>query len=299
MRQPLLHSLSDKQIFFTTLMSFSFDKGPAISAAPYLPDICHFQGRGGKDVFPLYLDKDAKNPNITRDLLCFLTKKYKDNVTAEDLFAYVYALLGGQSYTQIFHSELETPGARIPVTKDARLFSQASGFGKKLIWLHTYAQRFKDKKQGRNNKIPKGRAKTLSAITEYPDRFSYKPAGKELHIGNGRIGPVDSKVWNYEISGLKVLQSWLGYRMQKPKGKKSSALDNIRPQKWSNEMNKNLHELIWILEATLNMEPDLENLLQNIIKSECFNTSELPEPYELQKKSPKSPKPTTEVTLIK
>lgn len=276
-------------------MSFSFDKGPAINAAPYLPDICHFQGRGGKDVFSLYLDKDAKKPNITHGLLDFLTNQYKENITAEDLFAYVYALLGGQSYTQIFRSELETPGARVPITKDARLFNQASEFGKDLIWLHTYAQRFKDKKQGRNSKIPKGKAETLDAITEYPSKFSYRPAGKELHIGNGRIAPVDSKVWNYEISGLKVLQSWLGYRMQKPKGKKSSALDKIRPQKWSNEMNKNLHELIWILEATLNMEPDLENILQSVVESECFNANELPKPLESQKKPPK---PSVKLTLI-
>ena len=296
LRPPLWHSLSDKQIFFTTLVSFSFDKGPAITLAPHLPDIHYFCGRGGKDIFPLYRDKDAKKPNITHGLLDFLTKQYKADTTAEDLVAYIYALLGGQSYTQIFRSELETPGAHIPVTKDAGLFKQASNLGKKLIWLHTYAQRFRNKKQKRHTKIPKGNAKILSAITKYPAKFEYRNTSKELHIGNGRIGSVDSKVWNYEISGLKVLQSWLGYRMQNRKGKKSSKLDEIRPQQWSPDTTAKLINLIWILEATLSMELDLDNILQTVIKSECFTIKELPKPSDMQKKPPK---PTTEATLIK
>ena len=287
LRPPLWHSLSDKQIFFTTLMSFAFDKGPAINATPYLPDICHFQGRGGKDVFPLYRDKDAKEPNVTHGLLDLLSKQYKADITHEDLFAYVYAILGGQSYTRIFWDELENPGAHVPVTKDAQLFKQASERGKEIIWLHTYAQRFRNKQQNRNGKVPKGFAKVLAAITEYPNEFSYNHESKELRIGDGRIAPIESEVWSYEISGLKVLQSWLGYRMKKPKGRKSSELDEIRPQHWSPDMTKTLISLVWILEATINIEPDLEGILQSVIKSECFRASELPKPSEAQKAPPK------------
>ena len=297
LRPPLWHSLSDKQVFFTTLTSSPLDKGAAINATPYLPDICHFRGSyGGKDIYPLYRDEEAQRPNITYGLLDLLVKQYKTNITAEDLAAYVYALLGGQSYTQVFRSELEIPGARIPVTKNAQLFRQATELGKQLIWLHTYALRFKDKKQNRNTKIPKGRAEILEAITENPDKFFYKSTGKELHIGNGRIGRVDSEVWNYEISGLKVLQSWLGYRKQNRKGKKSSELDEIRPLQWSPDMTTKLITLIWILEATLCMETDLENILQTVIKSECFNIDELPKPSPSQSKPPKLP---SKPTLIK
>ena len=136
------------------------------------------------------------------------------------------------------------------------------------------------------------------AITEYPDEFSYDSTSKEIKIGNGRIGPVASEVWNYEISGLKVLQSWLGYRMKKPRGKRSSELNKIRPQQWSRDMNKNLRELIWILEETLNMEPDLENILRAVIKSECFSASELPKPSKAQKKPPR-PSPSQSPLLNK
>ena len=236
---------------------------------------------------PLYLDKDAELPNITGNLLDVLTRRYKTDITAEDLFAYVYAILGGQSYTRIFWDELETPGARIPITKDAELFRKASERGKKLIWLHTYAQRFKDEQQNRNGKVPKGVAEVRVAVTEFPNEFSYDPESKEIHVGNGRIAPVESAVWNYEISGLKVLQSWLGYRMKKPKGRKSSELDKIRPQQWSHNMTIKLINLVWILEATIIMEPDLESVLQAVIKSECFHAREFPKPSEKQKSAPK------------
>ena len=256
----------------------------------------HFPFGGGKNVFPLYRDKDANEPNITSGLLEFLTKQYKTNIVAEDLFAYVYALLGGQSYTKMFWNELETPGARIPVTKDAKLFERASDLGKKLIWLHTHAQRFRDKNQNRNHKIPQGTARIIVDITEYPTKFEYKKVSKELHIGNGRIDSVDSKIWNYEISGLKVLQSWLGYRMKEPKGRKSSKLDETRPQQWSPDMTTKLVELIWILEETLNMESSLTKILQSIIKSECFEASKMPKPLQSQIIPPKL---STELPLIK
>ena len=288
LRPPLWHSLSDKQVFFSTLTSFPLDKGAAINATPHLPDICHFRGSyGGKDIFPLYRDGDTKSPNITRGLLEFLTEQYETDITAEDLFAYVYAILGGQSYTRIFWDELENPGAHVPIAKDAQLFKKASERGKEIIWLHTYAQRFRNKQQNRNGKVPKGVAKVLAAITEYPNEFSYNHESKELHIGDGRIAPIESEVWSYEISGLKVLQSWLGYRMKKPKGRKSSKLDEIRPQHWSPDMTTTLISLVWILEATINMEPDLEGILQSVIKSECFRASELPKPSEAQKAPPK------------
>jgi hypothetical protein len=65
------------------------------------------------------------------------------------------------------------------------------------------------------------------------------------------FGPVAPEVWEFEISGLKAVQSWLGYRMKKRAGKKSSPLDDIRPERWTPKMTDELLELLWVLEATL------------------------------------------------
>ena len=73
--------------------------GAGIGVSAAVPDLDVFCGRGGKDVIPLYRDPVANEPNVTKGLLAKLSITYGFHITAEDLAAYVYALLGGQSYT--------------------------------------------------------------------------------------------------------------------------------------------------------------------------------------------------------
>ncbi|MDP1671477.1 MAG: hypothetical protein Q8L63_05255, partial [Alphaproteobacteria bacterium] len=85
---------------------------------------------------------------------------------------------------------------------------------------------------------------------------------------------------------LKVVQSWLGYRMKKRAGKKSSPLDDIRPERWTPRMTDEFLELLWVLEATLAMEPELSATLDKIVAGPCFKAAELPTPAEAERKAP-------------
>ena len=76
---------------------------------------------------------------------------------------------------------------------------------------------------------------------------------------------MEAAVYNFEVSGLMVVQSWLAYRMKKPKGKKSSPLDDIGPQTWTGEFTTELLELLWILEATIAEYPRQAQLLEAVI----------------------------------
>lgn len=105
-------------------------------------------------------------------------------------------------------------------------------------------------------------------------------------MGDGRFGPVVPDIWEFEVSGLKVVQSWLGYRMKKRAGKKSSPLDDLRPERWTPKMSDELLELLWVMEATLAMEADLERMLDNIVGGPCFSTTELPQPKPEEKRAP-------------
>jgi len=51
-------------------------------------------------------------------------------------------------------------------------------------------------------------------------------------------------------------------------------------------MSEELLELLWVLEATLAMEPDLEVQLDKIIAGPCFTSAELPEPSDDERKAP-------------
>ena len=291
-RPLLIHTRSDKQVYLVTLQSHPLGKGPGMTCAAHVPDRHYFRGSySGKDVTPLWRDAEATDPNVTSGLLDQLSVAYGAQVTPEDLLAYVYALLGGQSYTTRFWNELETPGPRVPLTRDSECFFTAVKLGRQLIWLHTYGERFKS--EDGSEDIPAGSAKCVAAVPsdpeKYPERHEYKPLGREIHVGEGRFGPVAPEVWEFEVSGLKVVQSWLGYRMKVRKGKKSSPLDDIRPEHWTPRMTDELLELLWVLEATLAMEPDLSAALESVVSGPCFKADELPQPNEDQRKAPKSP----------
>lgn len=94
------------------------------------------------------------------------------------------------------------------------------------------------------------------------------------------------QIWEFEVSGLKVVQSWPGYRMKARAGKKSSPLDDIRPERWTAQMSDELLELLWVLEATLALEPQLEQMLDKIIASPCFKADDLPQPKPSERKPP-------------
>ena len=253
-RPELFSTFGPKQIYFTSLFSEPLANGAALVATAYLPDLHHFRGSfGGKDVIPLYLNAAGTEPNVTSGLLDALGKKYGTIPSAEDLVAYTYGLLASQSYTRRFWNELETPGPRVPITEDGVMFNQVVELGRRLIWLHTYAERFQGKDQG--DSVPKGTATTIKGVSDapenYPETATYDSAKCEINVGGGRFGPVSAEIWEFEVSGLKVVQSWLGYRMKKRAGKKSSVLDEIRPKNWSARMSDDFLELLWVLEATL------------------------------------------------
>ena len=138
--------------------------------------------------------------------------------------------------------------------------------------------------------MSQGEATTIKGVssdpTRYPAEYSYDSAKREVTIGHGRFGPVAAEVWEFEVSGLKVVQSWLGYRMKKRKGRKSSPLDHIRPNRWTARMSDELLELLWVLEASLALEPELEKVLESVIAGPCFTVAELPNPGPQERKAP-------------
>ena len=127
-------------------------------------------------------------------------------------------------------------------------------------------------------------------IGGYPETFSYNDETATLHVGAGEFTPVAPELYAFEVSGLKVVQSWLKYRMKKGAGRKSSPLDDIRPTRWTSQFTTELLELLWVLEATLAAYPEQAQLLQEIITGDCFHADELPPVPEDMRKPPRTVK---------
>lgn len=289
-RPPLWLAHSNNQIYFTSMFYAPLGNGPAITVCSNIPDLHHFCNRGAKDIIPLYCNAAASQPNILPGLLELLNKTYCLKIAPEDLAGYVYGLLAQPEYTQRFSGELASKEVRVPLTKDKKLFAKVSELGKELIWLHTYGERLHDANHPAGQ-IIKGKAQCTKAVSDqennYPNEFQYDEADKRLRVGDGEFFPVPLAVWEFEVSGLKVVQSWLGYRMRERSGKKSSPLDDIRPRVWSREFTRELLELLWILEITIAGYPRQQQLLEVVLEGDVFTAAELPAAPEEAREAPK------------
>jgi hypothetical protein len=69
-------------------------------------------------------------------------------------------------------------------------------------------------------------------------------------------------------------------------GRSSSPLDEIRPDRWTAAMSQELLEILWVLEATINLFPELRELFNSVIQSPTFTAEELPEPSPEERRPP-------------
>ena len=206
-------------------------------------------------------------------------------VSAPSLFAYTYGILCQPLYVEMFWDELEMPPPRLPITKDAELFRRVAEHGSRLLYLHTYGERF-----GRaddDGTVPQKEARCTKAVSQeqYPTEFTYDPTIQVLRVGDGEFSPVSPEVWNYSVSGLQVVKSWLDRRKLDGSGRKTSPLDKIRPERW--EFTEELLEFLWVLEATLALQLEGEALLHEVCSSQLLTKYELPTPSAHERQAPK------------
>ena len=200
-----------------TLSSLSIDPDQCaservLSSAPY--DAAHG--------YPLWIDRAAKQPNVKPALLAHLAKVFGKEVKAEDVMAYIAAVMAHPAFTTRFKADLMRPGLHIPLTADAGLFTEAVALGSEVIWLQCYGERFADPALGRPKQAPRlpkesapyipAAGAILSAPEPLPDSMDYDPAKRRLTIGNGYVENVTPEMWAYEVSGKQVLWHWFSYR---------------------------------------------------------------------------------------
>ncbi len=290
LKPALWNVQSDNQIYLASRLTQRLGKGPALTISVYIPDLHYFAQGGAKDIVPFYCHREGKRANFTPGLLDVLSNAYKYKVKPENLLCYIYALLAQPGFIETFYEELDSKELHIPLSKDAGLFKKAADAGHYLVWLHTYGERFHGKERPKG-KVPKGKVRCTKAVPdspdEYPEKYEYDPSTQTLHVGSGEFKPVEKEVFEFEVSGLRVVESWLGYRMKGGRGRKSSPLDDIRPERWTAEFTTELLELLRVLEATIALYPNHAQLLEEILKSPLFKADELPEVPESARKPPK------------
>jgi hypothetical protein len=261
-------------------MAHSPTSGPGLTFTCLMPDLHHYKGSFGGRVFPLWRDTEGTTSNVAPKLLELLTTKYKMAVTAEDFLAYLACVAANPAYTARFQSDLTQPGLRIPLTAERKLFARAVEVGRRVIWLHTFGERFADKKANRKPgppRLPKESAPRVSADGEIPDDpesmpddIGYDATRNRLLVGAGFVDRVPAAVWNYEVSGKRVLTQWFSYRKKDRERpiigdrRPPSKLGEIQPDHWLAEYTTELLNVLHVLGLLVETEPHQTQLLEEI-----------------------------------
>ena len=281
---------SDQQVYLTALSRTSPSTGPAITVTGLVPDLDHYNGRGGR-VFPLWSDGEASVPNVRANLLTFLRERWGQTVTAEDFVAYIVGVAAHPVFTARFQDDLSTPGLHIPITAERDCFEEAAELGRKVIWLHTFGERMADPDNGRPPgppRLPRARMPHIpkegaipQGATGMPDSINYDASKKRLLIGQGYVENVAPAVWKYEVSGKLVLVQWFSYRKanrERPiigNRRAPSPLCDIRPDCWQAEYTTELINVLNVLGLLVEMEPAQAKLLTRICAGPTLSTEDL------------------------
>ena len=281
---------SNRQIYLTAPDDRSPSNGPALTITALIPDAHHYAGRGGR-VFPLWRDGGAQNPNLPPAFVPFLSDKLAASTIPEDLMAYIAAVAAHPAYTARFRDDLSTPGLRIPLTADPKLFADAREIGRRVIWLHTFGERMVDAEHGRPAgppRLPVGIAPTIpkeGAISierdQMPDTIGYDGGKQRLLVGQGFVDRVPLAVWKYEVSGKQVLLQWFSYRKkhrEKPiigDRRPPSPLGDIQPDHWLPEYTTELLNVLNVLALLVELEPKQADLLERICTGPLISETDL------------------------
>jgi hypothetical protein len=280
---------SDQQVYLTAPDDRSPENGPALTFTASVPDLHHYNGRGGR-VLPLWKGANAKAANFSPSVLAQLAETYGHEVTPQDVIAYIAAVLAHPAFTARFAKDLKQPGLRVPITANASLFAQAVALGCEVIWLHTYGERFDDVEAERPKGPPRmatGTGPTIPvagsippAPEPLPETMDYDPAARRLRVGNGHIDNVMPQVWAYEVSGKQVVHQWFSYRKRDrskpPMGDRRppSPLSAIQPEGWLPEYTSDLMNLLHVLGRLVLLEPMQAGLLEQILGEPLLSVAE-------------------------
>lgn len=275
----LWHGRIPGQLYVSELHSEYPRGGPAIVFSSLIPDVHYFRGSGGGRALPM-LHPDG-SANVAPGLMKVLSRHYGHKVPATDLVAYVAGVCSHPGFVRRFDEELHTPGVRVPLTKDYELWIQAVVLGRHVIWLHTY---------GDIGSHPDGLAgirdarETMSlpdyeiAVgTSMPSETSYDPETGELKLGAGMWSKVTPEVRGYTVGGTNVIDSWIGYRLEHPKGRRPSPLDKMNVTAWPNEWSIEFTNLLSVLTQLVELEQAQDELLTEVLAGDAFTYTGLQE----------------------
>lgn len=186
--------------------------GPAVWCHALLPDYHSFRGSYGGYAFPLYDRRPNINAsNISPALIESLSAAYGVQVAAQNAFDAVICLLSANSYTLRFAEDLEDVFPHVPFPAQYSVFQKAVRLGDQIREIEAFTRQpvaaYLPLDFVRVTTEPRGAV----APVEYDDG-----AITLCDNGTGRITGLPHSVWNFSVSGYRLVPRWLEARAGLP-----------------------------------------------------------------------------------
>ena len=177
---------------------------------------------GSKSYFaPLYIYEDEetlmgayRTENFTQSFVEYIKTKKYSNATAEEILAYIYAILFSPSYRERYHEYFKINYPKIVFFEDEETFYSLVKQGQMLIDLHLV------KHLPQNNDIILNFTMDSPLLMRESSYIIKKLSAKDRYKDNTIflnddlcIEGVSDEIWEYTIGGYKVLDKWLKYRV--------------------------------------------------------------------------------------
>lgn len=142
----------------------------------------------------------SKTSNIKQEFIKSLSSVYGQNISPEEIFYYIYAILYSNVYRKQYEESLKIGFPKIPFTKQYQLFKQVSDLGNQLTMLHILKSLL----------LNKATSRFKESNGEFVKKWHYDSQQKRIYINDKQyFTNVEQKVWEYFIGAYQVLDKWL------------------------------------------------------------------------------------------
>lgn len=242
-RPELWRVAGEGQLFLVEQGHVTGSSGPAVLASAVLPDGRSPAGRPGR-IRPLFRRPGGVEPNAAPGLLAHLSGSLGTDVDAAGLLAWTLAV-----------AEATPAGCRVPLTCDAEVWARGTELGRRVLALEARGD-------GTRPKLPGGRRPYVRApLPARPAEVSYDAEEEALCVDAGRISPVPREAWDFEVSGVRVLELWFARRTETGE---AGSLEAIRPKEWPQSWTSELLELITVLALLAELRPLQDELKRSV-----------------------------------
>lgn len=180
--------------------------GPAVWSYAAYPDRHAFRGSYGGYAFPLHDRRPGHSPiNMSPSLLSGLSSAYGLSVLPQDAFDAILALLSASSYTLRFAEDLEDVFPHIPFPADPAVFARAVAIGREIRAVETFG-RSPAALDMVSQLVTPPSAGPLAAVDWIDGEITLRDDG------TGVLAGIPKGVWDFAVSGYRLLPRWLAAR---------------------------------------------------------------------------------------